>query len=133
MKKVLLVVVVLVILVVSAVAIYGYALLNMVNQVPLVENPDDVSEPNSPTLPPKEVLDREDLSIPEDAPSPEKTGVINILLFGLDRRAPNEGARSDAMMIATIDKKNRQVKLTSLMRDMYVSIPGKQDNRINTG
>jgi LCP family protein required for cell wall assembly len=79
------------------------------------------------------ILDREDLMIPDHAPSPEETGIVNILLLGLDRRSDNEGARSDAIMIASIDKRMNRVKLTSLMRDMYVPIPGRQDNRINTG
>jgi LCP family protein required for cell wall assembly len=57
--------------------------------------------------------------------------IVNILLVGQDRR-PGEGrARSDTMMIATINKKNNTVKLTSIMRDLYVKIPGYSDNRIN--
>jgi len=34
-------------------------------------------------------------------------------------------------MIATLDTKQKKIKLTSIMRDTYVSIPGKKDNRIN--
>ena len=34
-------------------------------------------------------------------------------------------------MIATLDTKEKKIKLTSLMRDTYVSILGRQDNRIN--
>lgn len=57
--------------------------------------------------------------------------VINILLIGQDRR-PGEGrARSDSMIIASINKTDKTVKLTSLMRDLYVQIPGYSDNRIN--
>ena len=58
--------------------------------------------------------------------------VINILLIGSDRR-PGEtiGGRSDSTMIATIDMKHQSLKLTSLMRDMYVEIPGYEKNRFN--
>lgn len=58
--------------------------------------------------------------------------VINILLIGSDRR-PNEkvAGRSDSTMIATIDMKHQSLKLTSLMRDMFVTIPGYEDNRFN--
>ncbi len=58
--------------------------------------------------------------------------VINILLIGSDRR-PNESiaGRSDSTMIATIDMKHGSLKLSSLMRDMYVTIPGYEDNRFN--
>ena len=75
----------------------------------------------------------EDLGISDSAPDEDDTGVINVLLFGLDRRNTNEkGSRSDAIMIATVDKKHKKLKLTSLMRDMYVSIPEKQDHKLNS-
>ena len=56
--------------------------------------------------------------------------IRNIALFGVDQ-ADGEGGRSDAMMIATIDKKNKKLKLTSLMRDSYVQIPGHGGNKLN--
>ncbi len=34
-------------------------------------------------------------------------------------------------MIATIDKKNEKIKITSLMRDMYVDIPGYGKHKFN--
>ncbi len=58
--------------------------------------------------------------------------VINILLIGTDKRSySTEDGRSDSTMIATIDGKHKRLKVTSLMRDMYVSIPGYEDNRFN--
>lgn len=59
--------------------------------------------------------------------------IINILLVGADKRETwNEAGRSDSAMIATLDKKHKRLKLTSLMRDMYVTIPGyEEQNRIN--
>lgn len=59
--------------------------------------------------------------------------IINILLVGADKRETwNEAGRSDTAMIATMDKKHKRLKLTSLMRDMYVTIPGyEEQNRIN--
>ncbi|MFY9176524.1 MAG: LCP family protein [Caldicoprobacterales bacterium] len=73
----------------------------------------------------------DDFGIPDQAPLEDETGVINILLLGTDRRNPNENGRSDAILIATLDKKNGQLKLSSIMRDLYVPIPGRKDNRIN--
>jgi LCP family protein required for cell wall assembly len=83
-----------------------------------------------------EVLNPEDIEWPEDDGSDDITkpdeNIINILLIGQDRR-PGEGrARSDSMMIASMNKKNGSIKLISLMRDMYLQIPGYSDNRINT-
>lgn len=57
--------------------------------------------------------------------------IINILLIGQDKRPGEESARSDSMIIATVNKKSNSIKLTSLMRDMYVPIPGYADNKIN--
>ena len=56
--------------------------------------------------------------------------IVNIMLIGADN---SDGtSRSDSMMIVSVDYRNKQIKLTSLMRDMYVSIPGKTSNRINS-
>ena len=68
-------------------------------------------------------LDNEDSMISKD--------IVNILLIGQDKRPGEEVARSDSMIIATINKKTNSIKLTSLMRDMYVQIPGYDDNKIN--
>lgn len=58
--------------------------------------------------------------------------VINILLVG--EEAINDGSsrgRTDSMMIATINVKQKALKLTSIMRDLYVAIPGYSDNKLN--
>ncbi len=58
--------------------------------------------------------------------------VVNILLIGCDKRADEtETGRSDSTMIATIDLKNGKLKLTSLMRDMYIDIPGYGYHKFN--
>ena len=51
-------------------------------------------------------------------------GITNILLAGTDGRPGEKNSRSDAMMILTVDNKNKSLKLTSLERDSYVDIPG---------
>ena len=58
----------------------------------------------------------------------------HILLMGTDtgNKVLNYG-RTDTMIIASINVKTKQVKLTSLVRDMLVDIPGlNSPNRINT-
>lgn len=57
--------------------------------------------------------------------------VVNILLIGQDRREGQGRQRSDSMIMATLNKKNKTISLTSFMRDLYVQIPGYSDNRIN--
>ena len=59
---------------------------------------------------------------------------LNILLMGTDAKSGelNEG-RTDAMLILSLHTRTGQMKLTSLIRDMLVTIPGyKIQNRINT-
>jgi LCP family protein required for cell wall assembly len=57
-------------------------------------------------------------------------GITNILLVGIDARNLNERARSDSMMILTVDNKHKSLKLTSLARDTYVEIPGKGSEKL---
>ena len=64
------------------------------------------------------------------------TEVINILLVGADKNSDEQDEdverRSDSMMIATLDVKNGKLKVTSLMRDMYVEVPGYGKNKLNS-
>ncbi len=56
--------------------------------------------------------------------------VSNILLIGVETF---EGAlNTDTMIIASLDSKNNVIKLTSLMRDLYVEIPGYKNNKLNS-
>ncbi|MFT3950560.1 MAG: LCP family protein [Oscillospiraceae bacterium] len=57
--------------------------------------------------------------------------VYNILLVGTDARSKTERGRSDSMILVSINKETKEITLTSFMRDLYVAIPGKQNNRIN--
>jgi LCP family protein required for cell wall assembly len=60
----------------------------------------------------------------------EEEHVINILLVGVEEI---QGAsNTDSMIIATMNTKDKSLKLTSLMRDLYVEIPGYSKNRLNS-
>jgi len=59
---------------------------------------------------------------------------INVLLIGIDQR-PGEApatARSDALMLLTLDPVARTAGLLSIPRDLYVPLPGRGQDRINT-
>ena len=62
----------------------------------------------------------------------EESGIINILLIGLDGRNSDADSRTDSIILATVDTNSKRLKLTSFMRDMYVPIPGHGQGRINT-
>lgn len=58
--------------------------------------------------------------------------ITNILLIGTDGRSVSERGRSDSMILLSINKNTKQIVMTSIMRDIYLSIPGlSQGNRIN--
>lgn len=70
---------------------------------------------------------------PSDAPQWDVMSdkkVTNILLLGTDRE--KDGLqRSDTMMLVSIDNKNKVIKLTSFLRDLYVEIPTVGKTRLN--
>ncbi len=57
--------------------------------------------------------------------------VFNILLIGTDNREKGENSRSDAMILLSINKKSKTITSASLLRDIYLQIPGKNNNRLN--
>lgn len=57
--------------------------------------------------------------------------VYNILLIGVEALPQFAGERSDTMILVSINSRDKKIYMTSLMRDMYVPIPGYQDNRLN--
>ena len=65
-----------------------------------------------------------------DQPMKEE-GVTNILLIGNDSRAGGGDGRSDAMILVSISNRTKTIYLTSLLRDIYVEIPGHESNRLN--
>ena len=61
----------------------------------------------------------------------KENGVVNILLIGSDSRTEGDDGRSDAMILLSVSSKTRTIHMTSLLRDMYVDIPGRNGNRLN--
>ena len=55
--------------------------------------------------------------------------ISNILLLGIDSK--DGVGRSDSMIILTVDKTTKKIKLTSLIRDSYVYIPGRGMDKLN--
>jgi len=80
-------------------------------------------------------------AFPEEStrPAPAETGAMNILLMGSDSRADpttiddasSSDQRTDTMMLVHVDADRENVYVMSIMRDLYVPIPGRGDNKIN--
>lgn len=69
-------------------------------------------------------LDESDLHINDNLTE----DVVNIALFGVDGRDEVEGDRSDTIMIASINFKEGNIKIISIMRDLLVEIPEGEKN-----
>lgn len=143
-KRTLLIVltVVLAVILVALVAgtVYMESMLNLINRNPddstmssdeyqeFIKNETESSNPDftGETIDPDNVV-----WVPNTEPVKPEEHIINIMLIGQDRR-PGEGrSRSDVMILCTVNTDTRELTVTSFMRDMYVPIPGYQDNRIN--
>lgn len=61
----------------------------------------------------------------------KEDGVTNILLIGNDSREQGSDGRSDAMILLSISNRTKTIHMTSMLRDIYVEIPGHQSNRLN--
>ncbi|MBP3616920.1 MAG: LCP family protein [Lachnospiraceae bacterium] len=67
---------------------------------------------------------------PENGPRKEEH-VYNVLLIGEEALPQFGGRRSDSMILVSINSKDKKIYMTSLMRDLYVQIPGYGDNKLN--
>ncbi len=56
--------------------------------------------------------------------------IYNVLLVGTDKES-NGASRSDTMLLMSIDRKHKQLKMTSFLRDMWVEIPGYGNAKLN--
>jgi LCP family protein required for cell wall assembly len=69
----------------------------------------------------------------EEPPKWEGKERVNILLLGADARGleKDQVARTDTMLLASIDPVTKKAHLFSILRDTYVDIEGHGKNRIN--
>ena len=61
----------------------------------------------------------------------DNDGLLNILLIGQDRREGEDRQRSDAMILCSFNPETNRMSAISFLRDLYVQIPGYDDNRLN--
>lgn len=63
---------------------------------------------------------------------PFNNNIFNVLLIGSDTRDVEfDRGRSDSMILLSLNKNQKTIYITSFMRDMYVNIPNKGNNRLN--
>ena len=56
---------------------------------------------------------------------------LNILLLGTDARGDTKYLRTDTMIVLSVNDKTGQMKLSSIMRDIWVQIPGYGGQKLN--
>lgn len=67
----------------------------------------------------------------EDSDLVNDSMVLNTILIGSDSMSTGDGGRSDSMILLSLDARHKKIKLTSFMRDIWVTIPGYGNDRLN--
>ncbi len=96
-----------------------------------LEQKNNINISPTPTLDPG-VSATPSLSPTPTLPSLEKPeGQVNILLLGSDLRPDDGGFRTDVIMWVSLNPSDHYVSVVSFPRDLYVSVPGRGNERIN--
>ena len=119
--------------------VVGIALHHYLSMLNIKEDSDEIldsieidytKEPNSP----QNEVDKLNSELKSNF---DKDGILhsdkikNILLLGTDSRENNERGRSDSMILLSINTVTNEINMTSFLRDMYVTIPGKGNSKLN--
>ena len=64
-------------------------------------------------------------------PNYEQKERVNILLLGIDKRPDETYSRTDTMILVTVDPNTKTAGMLSIPRDLWVSIPGYDEDRVN--
>lgn len=91
----------------------------------------DATEEDSPEQEIQALEEQMNAQVDTESEALYDKNVVNILLIGCDSRQQSGRGRSDTMILVSINQKTEEITMTSIMRDCYVSIPGKGNNRIN--
>lgn len=79
-----------------------------------------------------EYLSKEDVEVSGSEESETESAPdawTNILLLGCDSYTTKSYSRTDSMIILSVNTETKEVKMTSLMRDTWVTVPGKKSHR----
>ncbi len=105
-KKIILVILFLIVSLIGTGLVYGFNTISQINEM--------VAEPK---------LDETNLAVNNDL----DIDTVNIAVFGVDGRSDIDGDRTDTIMIVSMDFRNGNIKVTSVMRDLLVQLPKTKD------
>lgn len=127
-------------LIVGAVFVYvDRMILDPITSIsPSSSDPESVSEQES-SLPPSPSGTEQSVDpnepVLEDGPTfsglYHDPAVMNILVVGVENYQANDVGRSDSMILVSIDTRHEKIKMTSIMRDLFVRVPGYGSMKIN--
>lgn len=101
---------------------------------PVPTKEPDTQDPNQPTKTPGNQSGNDDTQGDTERPlgkPRQEDYVYNVLLVGEEALPQFAGSRSDTMILISINSRDKKIGMTSLMRDMYVEIPGHSDHKLN--
>ena len=142
-KKAAIIIAAIVILI--AAVVYGYVdgMLSKVHysdgtQTPAANLPaveEETGDTTAKDSAPEEILDAEQaIAAYLQENSTELTydeNVLNVLLIGCDSRSTEMSGRSDSMILLSMNKNTKKIIMTSIMRDIYIHIPGYGNHKLN--
>ena len=105
--------------------------------IPIVDQSKQTSVPTSPVVNETNPIDPSSPAISVEAtPVPwDGSSRVTVLIMGLDYRDWSEGRdvpRTDSMILLSVDPLAKTASMMSIPRDLWVAIPGMQNNKINT-
>lgn len=124
-RNVLIVVLSIIFAVTGSVMVYGYNTLGSLNYDPLDSSSTANGLTNTDVDAPLLDIDINGNKLLSDPM------VLNILLFGSDSYSAGDSGRADSILMVSIDNRHKKLKLTSFLRDIYVSIPGYGEDKLN--
>ena len=109
----------------------------VVDSVPITEDSGNTPAEQTTSIQTSEVTAAQETTViqttQETLPALEEgtDGIFRVLLIGVDSREDNIRGRSDTMILFDINPDTKKIVMTSLLRDIYVDIPGHKSNRLN--
>lgn len=96
----------------------------------LVAEADISLLPNLNVFAPKPAAQETNSTLPQ-VPVWQRTERVNLLLLGADKRPEEAVYRTDTLIVLTLDPATKSAGMLSIPRDLWVPIPGYEENRIN--
>ncbi len=95
------------------------------------EKTDNPTSTAKETTAAAEVIDPDSIVWDDGGYVGNSDGLINFLFIGQDRREGEGRQRSDSMILCSLNPETNELSMISFLRDLYVQIPGYEDNRLN--